>query len=619
MAQTIEYNIKVNDQGAATTIGQLEGQLSDLNEEIKQVPVNSKRFNELKKEINSVEADLEGANQALARFTAEDKVRAFQGSVDVLGGAISGTAGAAALFNVESEKFDELTARAAGAIAFAQGLKQGADGAIALTQSLQKSQKAQKLFASAQALVNTGLGKFKIALAATGIGALVVGIGLLISNFDKVSAAVKKFIGNSKILTSIVDTARNAFNSFVDAIRPALEFLGILPDEAERAEIAIRETATAAASAAEKELARAQARGASAKELFDIEQELLENKIKSLEDAEEKEQAIFDLELLRLKEGKRLADEAAAEQKIRDDEAAARRQEKIDQAKADQEAAEQAEKDRLQRLADISKDFEKRAEDDAAETEVQKLELEKERQLRELEQLQATEEQKLEIIKYYDNLIAETEAEQKEADDQAKADADALELERLTTLEQEKLNLKKDSLQTLSELFGQETALGKAALLAKQAILVQELIQNAKSTLGLATKTATDSTLKGADAVGSIAQGTANTARVGFPQNIPLLIGYAAQAVGIISAVKSAVSTAKNVSAQVGAAGGGPSANLNTNVPTGANINTANIDLGTNPETQVRGEAVRAYVVSGDITSNQEAEAKLSTRRTISG
>ena len=65
--------------------------------------------------------------------------------------------------------------------------------------------------------------------------------------------------------------------------------------------------------------------------------------------------------------------------------------------------------------------------------------------------------------------------------------------------------------------------------------------------------------------------------------------------------------------------GGGPSANLNTNVPTGANINTANIDLGTNPETQVRGEAVRAYVVSGDITSNQEAEAKLSTRRTISG
>ena len=135
----------------------------------------------------------------------------------------------------------------------------------------------------------------------------------------------------------------------------------------------------------------------------------------------------------------------------------------------------------------------------------------------------------------------------KEAEDQAKEEADALELERLTTLEQEKLNLKKDSLQTLSELFGQETALGKAALLAKQAILVQELIQNAKSTLGLATKTATDSTLKGADAVGSIAQGTANTARVGFPQNIPLLIGYAAQAVGIISAVKSAVSTAKNV------------------------------------------------------------------------
>jgi len=34
MATTIEYNIKVNDQGALTSIGAMEDELSRLNEEI---------------------------------------------------------------------------------------------------------------------------------------------------------------------------------------------------------------------------------------------------------------------------------------------------------------------------------------------------------------------------------------------------------------------------------------------------------------------------------------------------------------------------------------------------------------------------------------------------------
>ena len=483
MAQTIEYNIKVNDQGAVTTIGQLETQLSDLNEEIKQVPVNSKRFKELKTQINGVESELEGANQALARFTAEDKVRAFQGSVDVLGGTIASTAGAAALFNVESEKFDELTARAAGAIAFAQGLKQGADGAIALTQSLQKSQKAQKLFASAQALVNSGLGKFKIALAATGIGALVVGVGLLIANFDKVSAAVKKFIGNSKILTGIVDTAKAAFDSFVDSIRPALEFLGLLPDEAERAEIAIRETASAAAEAAEKDLARAQARGASARELFEIEQNLLQQRITSLEDEEEKKQAIFDLELLRLKEEKRLADEKAAEEKKRRDERQKQREKDAAdaKAKADKEAAD--EKARLDSIAAILADYEERARDIAAETELQKVELEEQRKLEELERLAATEEEKQAIRDFYaerkkeaEKLDSDASIENAKREADEKAAAAMAELEARAAIEQAKFGLLSQFGGLLGQLAGESKELQIAAVIATQAAAIGQII-----------------------------------------------------------------------------------------------------------------------------------------------
>lgn len=612
MAQTIEYNIKVNDQGAVTTIGQLETQLSDLNEEIKQVPVNSKRFKELKTEINAVESELEGANQALARFTAEDKVRAFQGSVDILGGTIASTAGAAALFNVESEKFDELTARAAGAIAFAQGLKQGADGAIALTQSLQRSAKAQKLFAAAQKLVNSGLGKFKIALAATGIGAIVVAVGLLVANFDKVSAAIKNFIGRSKVLTGIVDTAKAAFDSFVDAIRPALEFLGLLPDEAERAEIAIRETASAAAEAAEKDLARAQARGASARELFEIEQNLLQQRIASLEDEEEKKEAIFQLELLRLKEQKRLADEQEAERQKRRDER--KKQEEEDEAEriAKEEKAKADEKARLDGIAAILADYKTRAEDLEAETELQKLELEEERKLAELERLAATEEEKQAIRDFYAQRKAEAEdAAADQAVETAKREADEkaaaamAELEARAAIEQAKFGLLSQFGGLLGQLAGESKELQIAAVIATQAAAIGQII----SATGLANAKAV--------AASPLTLGqpwvTINTISAGLS-----IASAVAQAAKSISQIKSSDTGGSVGGAPTISTGGGRGA---APTPSGTALggDLGDIPTGLSPETQVRGGAVRAYVVSGDVTSNQEAEAKLGTRRTVSG
>ena len=45
----------------------------------------------------------------------------------------------------------------------------------------------------------------------------------------------------------------------------------------------------------------------------------------------------------------------------------------------------------------------------------------------------------------------------------------------------------------------------------------------------------------------AVAEGTAETAKVGFPQNIPLLIGFAVQAVSIISAITNATSAASKL------------------------------------------------------------------------
>ena len=65
---------------------------------------------------------------------------------------------------------------------------------------------------------------FRLALASTGIGLIIIGIGLLIANFDKVSAAVKSF-GNM---------VYKFFKPQIDLVIDALQWLGVVAsDEAE--------------------------------------------------------------------------------------------------------------------------------------------------------------------------------------------------------------------------------------------------------------------------------------------------------------------------------------------------------------------------------------------------
>mgnify|MGYP003646845111 FL=1 len=79
---------------------------------------------------------------------------------------------------------------------------------------------------------------------------------------------------------------------------------------------------------------------------------------------------------------------------------------------------------------------------------------------------------------------------------------------------------------------------------------IKEMIAEAQATLQKIT-------LSAAEAQVSVATGAANTAKVGFPQNIPLLIAFAAQAVGIIAAVNSAVGAAKGAASAAGGGGEG--------------------------------------------------------------
>lgn len=177
-------------------------------------------------------------------------------------------------------------------------------------------------------------------------------------------------------------------------------------------------------------------------------------------------------------------------------------------------------------------------------------------------------------------------------------------------LDQQRIAHKKMATDAIIGLIGAETAVGKAALIARQIINAQELISNAKTTLA---KIAQDSAGSGV----AVGKGFAETLKAGFPQNIPLLIAYTAQAAGIVGSITSAVGKAKSTIGSVGGGGGAiPSASVSapstTSAPPAFNV------VGASPSNQlataITGQVQRplkTFVVSGDVSTAQELDRNI--------
>ena len=541
MATTIEYNIKVNDGGATQTLGQLENELEGINKQLKDVEIGSDAFKDLSTKSQALTKDLESAQRAIGGLTQEDKIRGFQGSIDILGGSVAGLTGAVGLLGIESEEFEKYTAYAANAIAFSEGIRTAAQGVVDLGGTLQKSAKAQRLFAAASTFASTAMGKFKIALAATGIGAIVLALVLLIQNFDKVKEVVGKAANAFPALGAVISVVKDGFNAFIDAVRPALEWLGLLPDEIERAEIKAKEFNKVVATEAEKNLARAKAAGASAQTLHDLKIKLIDAELQALRDADAEiadiEAKAFEREIAIITERKRLADEAEL---LRIEARTKRNEELVETATQNAEFVANATVG-IQTLTNT-------------------------------EDLLAASTMKVNIAQGAS--VLKTNASNK-------ADADKIKKQKGV---RDGLGATADALGNLGAALDQESAAAKALAISSAIINtylgVTEILKQ-KSTL----PSPFDFIVKIANVAGTLAAG--------------------------FGAVKAITATPVKSSGGGGSPRGGIAAP--SSAPTSFTAPT-----GISPEDAVASQGpIQAYVVSGDITSSQEAEAKIQSSRTI--
>ena len=179
-------SIQIDTKSASKSIADLEKELQETNEQLKQVDINSDAFKELQKKAANAKGQLDSINQ-----TTDALSKGFQGFGENLAkvtGGISGgiTAATAAmqLMGVENENVMEGIAKLQQLMAFTQGISSLKDLGSGFT----------SLLPTLKSVVG-GLNGVKGALIGTGIGAAVVAIGLLIANWDKLTKALNDFIG----------------------------------------------------------------------------------------------------------------------------------------------------------------------------------------------------------------------------------------------------------------------------------------------------------------------------------------------------------------------------------------------------------------------------------------
>jgi hypothetical protein len=171
---------KINIDVESKTLGQLEDELSQINDELKQVDRNSEAFNNLAKKSQQLTSEIEKTNNAISGLKLEDKLQAADGAIKVFGGSLQTVVGSLGALGIESEVFGEFEKKAASAIAVGMGIKDVSEGFGQFTMVMKKSGIAAKIFGST---VNK-------ALLATGIGAFIVALGLVVTYWDDITQAI---------------------------------------------------------------------------------------------------------------------------------------------------------------------------------------------------------------------------------------------------------------------------------------------------------------------------------------------------------------------------------------------------------------------------------------------
>lgn len=601
MAQNLDLNVNVNTNEAGKAIGSLKSQLKEAQAEVvalsdkfgatsKEAIEAAKRAGELKDRIGDAKALTDA-------FNPDAKFKALTASLSGVAGGFAAVQGAMGLLGAESEDAQKMLLKVQSAMAISQGL-QSVGEAVDSFKNLGAVIKSTTLFQQAYNFVlgqkvvvteadviateaqtvatveqgvatvttttavtgaTTAMKAFRIALIASGIGLLVVALGLAIQAFSN-------YVGKA-------DKAAEAQDKLNKKI-------------AEGAKIQLEGEAKFLDNQEKLDIARAKAKGASEQEIFDIEQGYRKQRAEAhqrhyqdvygkdakaaQESADEINKINTDGQVAALENQARIRKEGQEAAEKRAVAAALKEKKAID----DELAAYEKRKKGLQKGVSLT-DIDEAAKNDKAEND--KKDADKQQEL---------------LVESNKNGLG------KMLTDKAAAFTKGLELNKQNSdaeklIDAEKLETKKAqinesmvAMSQLSDFVGRETAAGKA--------------------LGIAT--ATINTYQGASEA------------LKQKSTLPSPFDVIAKVLNVAAIIATGIKTVKSIASvqipgKFSGGGGMPTmaAPMTPELPQAATTNLSRQTIN-----DIGNQAVRAYVIETDVTSNQERMAAIRQRARFS-
>jgi len=343
MAQNLDLNINVNTDQAAKSVGSLKTQLKQAQAEVQSLAdkfgATSAEAIEAAKRAAELRDRIGDANALTEAFNPDAKFKALTSSLSGVAGGFAAVQGAMALFGSESEDLQKTLVKVQSAMALSQGLQ-------AVGESIDSF---KQLGAVIRTQVVAAFSTLRGAIIATGVGALVVGVGLLIANFDKVKQVINDLFPS---LGEFADKVKLIVQGFTD-------FIGVT-SEAKRNADALTVATEAYIKSADRIIRELESQNGKEKEIYDAKRDRIEKQLSLIKGATAAElQAIADLNTeIKILDNQ----EAKRKQKIADDAAAARKKEEADEkarlerAEADAQAYEDFDTKLQQRLIELDED-----------------------------------------------------------------------------------------------------------------------------------------------------------------------------------------------------------------------------------------------------------------------
>jgi len=577
MAENLNLNVNVNTSGAESSVGSLKKQLREAQVEVitlsEKFGATSKEAVEAAKRAAELRDRIGDAKSLVDAFNPDAKFKALSSSLSGVAGGFGAVQGAMALFGKESEDVQKTLLKVQSAMAISQGLQSVGESIDSFKQ----------LGAVIRTQVVTAFSTLRGAIIATGYGALIVGLGLLIANFDKVKSAIQNaFPGLA------------AFgNKVAEIVQIITDWVGIT-SAAQREQENLKKAVEASITSIDNTIAILQAQENKEVEIYNAKKERIKFQMMLLKDATDEEIAQraklnAELKVLDLQEAARLKKKREDDAKIKlEDEQKSR--EFINKIAQISIAAEKDDVLRARAIRQEKLDNDLR--EMYADTEFKKQGIEGQNEII----------RNIKLLAQYDLDKIDDDAKKAELDRKRAYDNALLQAEY--ELQDAKFAAVSAGINILASLAGKNEALANALFVIDKALAIAKIV---------------------VDTQREIAGYYANPTWTAFPDGGAIIKTTSATAAKIRAGVSIATIAATSIAkfksgANPSSAGGNVSmpsvssaAPMLPQLPRASTTNISQQSIN-----DIGNQAVRAYVVESDVTSNQQRIAAIKQRARFS-